>query len=98
MSQSSIALDWNSPGSSWRAALIFAGAGVSAIALLFYGHWSVLIFSAVAIFVLSAMENQAALLISIFLLPAAWVIKGDDLVSNVIVPARDISLLAFFLG
>jgi len=78
--------------------LIFAGAGVSAIALLFYGHWSVLIFSAVAIFVLSAMENQAALLISIFLLPAAWVIKGDDLVSNVIVPARDISLLAFFLG
>src|SRR5262244_1931234 len=98
MSETSWAIASSSPRSSWTVSFGFAAMAVLMIVLLFYGHWSALIFAALLIVTLSTIENQTALLVSIFLLPAAWVIKGGTPISNVVLPARDLSLIAFFLG
>lgn len=98
MSETSWAIASSSPRSSWTVSFGFAAMAVLMIVLLFYGHWSALIFAALLIVTFSTIENQTALLVSIFLLPAAWVIKGGTPISNVVLPARDLSLIAFFLG
>jgi O-antigen ligase len=71
---------------------------VGAVLLVIYSPVAIAVLAGVAIFFFSAIENETALLLNVFLLPFAWVIRGDLPVSNIVVPARDLSVLAFFVG
>ena len=71
---------------------------MSAVVLAIYSPAGIAVLAGTAIVVFSAVENETALLLSIFLLPFAWVIRGDLAVSNIVIPARDLSVLAFFMG
>ena len=94
----SIALPDGSTRSAWLLPLAFGCMSIGSVLLLLYGLWTILILGGIALFTLAMAESETVILASIFLLPLAWVVRTDAPISNVIVPARDIAILGFFLG
>ncbi len=78
---------------------IVLGAVAAALTLLpFYAPWVVALFGALIICVFAVAEKETAILLSVFLLPAAWVLRTDLPFSNIFVPARYLFVSGFFLG
>lgn len=73
-------------------ALGLAGAGLGA--LFVCAHWSIALAAGLIVVVLSAMESAAFLLMVIFSMPLAWLVKGH----NVLLAMHGLVVVGFFFG
>jgi len=78
----------------YKPALAWGLVGAGAAALFVCVHWSIAIVGAMAVLVLSAMENEALLMFLIFLMPFAWHVQGH----NVLLASHALVVLGFFAG
>jgi O-antigen ligase len=81
-----------------KIALALGLVASGAAALFICAHWSVALAGAVAVLVLSAMESEAFLLFVMFLMPFAWVLKGEVPVHNVLLALHALVVVGFFAG
>jgi len=96
MSRDSIPMD--SSRSSWFVPLTLGLIPIAIVLLMIFSPIAIVVVVGIAICFCSAIENETALLLNIFLLPFAWVIRADLPLSNIVVPTRDLAVLAFFTG
>lgn len=82
----------------YKAALALGVVGAGAAALFIFAHWSIALVGAVAVLVLSALENEPFLLWVVFLVPVGWVLPQDLAIRDVATTARLLVVAGFFLG
>lgn len=78
--------------------LVLSLAAAAMAALFVTLHWSIATVAALAILVLSATENEAFLLLTIFLIPVSWVLRPNLPVRDVATTMRLLVAAGFFVG
>src|SRR5689334_13306630 len=80
-------------------AVLALGIAACAVSLLFiFAQWSVAILGAVAVLVLSAIENEAFMLLVIFMTPIGWMLQPNLPVRNVHALFHGLVVVGVFAG
>lgn len=81
-----------------KTALAIALTAAAAVALFMWVPWTLAVIGAVTVLVLSAIENEAFLLLIIFLFPLGWVLPVGIPIRNVPIILRWLVVIGFFTG
>jgi putative inorganic carbon (hco3(-)) transporter len=81
-----------------RTALVFALLGAGVVLLLFVTPWNVALVVALAILILSAIENETFLLFVLWLMPIGWMAPRNMPIRNMHVVFHILVVAGFFAG
>ena len=82
----------------YKCALTLGLVGAGASVLFIWSHWSIALVAAVAVLVLSAVENEPFLLFLIFAIPLSWSLGAQGSRHDVPSAVHCLAIVGFFLG